>query len=282
MYYRRQSVKTIVVIVIALAALSALGVLAKDWFNRSRTSNNSNVSTNKKAPKKPASNNGDDMYRRLSLQKDADRQRRRLGKRFSMAGREQSVEDGILTVDGQSRGIRIIRRRDSDTERVAVAFENNNNALSWNSVTGALSAGRKANDHDQKILDRLVMDSPDQFILAQLRGANYYTIGRGVRPEEAGGDDNYKGPLWDIVKVTEPTDDNSPSDATHWRLFYINSSTGMIEKIVSREDGDTITALISGWTDQNGEKLPTHITWKRNDQIVMDLNLHAVNHGPKQ
>lgn len=97
---------------------------------------------------------------------------------------------------------------------------------------------------------------PKRFVLAQLRGASYYTEARNVRPEEAGGSDSYTGPVWDLVRVGEPKRGAQAKPQSPWRLYYINTSTGLIDKIVSEEQGETITAEISGWTNQNGELAP--------------------------
>jgi hypothetical protein len=91
----------------------------------------------------------------------------------------------------------------------------------------------------------------------QLRGASYYTVARSVRPADA--PDGYDGPLWTIVRV--------------WRLYYINTATGLIDRIESEVEGQLIVAEISSWTEQDGEKLPAQIVWTRNGQTLMQYSL---------
>ena len=67
-----------------------------------------------------------------------------------------------------------------------------------------------------------------------------------------------------------------------WRLYYINSSTGLIDKVISQEQREIVTANLSGWINQGGEQVPTHITWTINKQVVMELSLNNVVYGPKQ
>src|SRR6185312_5042102 len=105
-------------------------------------------------------------------------------------------------------------------------------------------------------------DNPDQFVLAQLRGASYYTIARNVRAD-AGGSENYTGPLYDVIRMEEPQNQGARRLLSNSRLYYINVQTRLIDKIVSALKGETIEANILEWTDQSGEKFPSHIVWKR-------------------
>ncbi len=176
--------------------------------------------------------------------------------------------------------MRIIRSQDDDDERLTIAL-NGGPALTWSGLNGALSGGVLPTGALREIIERLALDSPDQFVLAQLRGASYYAIGRHVRPAEAGASDDYAGPLWDLVRVAEPSRLTQNRPQSLWRLYYINSSTGLIDKVVSHEQGKTITAEFSGWVTQGGETVPTRITWKLNKQVVMDLAISNVTHSPK-
>lgn len=97
-----------------------------------------------------------------------------------------------------------------------------------------------------------------------------------------GGADNYTGPTWDLVRVAEPINLSQNRPQSLWRLYFINSSTGLIDKVVSQEQGETITAEISGWVTQAGEAIPTRVVWKRNNQTAMDLTITNASHSPKQ
>lgn len=111
-------------------------------------------------------------------------------------------------------------------------------------------------------------------MLAQLRGASYYTVARSVRPAEAGDSDAYNGPLWTIVRVSEPDHAGRRQPEDRSRLYYINDSTGLIDKIVAELRGERIEADVSGWASHENETIPTHITWKLNGQIVMEWKVN--------
>jgi len=222
------------------------------------------------------------LHNRLALQPEANKLRRRLGQRFLAPGREVSVQTGVVTLGADRQTVRIVRSQDDDDERLTIVFGGGPPSLTWSGVDGAKSSDDSATGSLRELIERLALDSPDQFVLAQLRGASYQTIARDVRPAEAGGSDNYTGPRWDLVRVAEPSSPTQNGPQSSWRLYYINSSTGLIDKVISQEQGKTITAEISGWINQNGEMIPTRTIWKSNDQIVMELTLTNVTHNPKQ
>jgi hypothetical protein len=60
---------------------------------------------------------------------------------------------------------------------------------------------------------------------------------------------------------------------SRWRLFYLNSSTGLIDKVVSEEQGQPLEASFSDWTEQSGEKFPAVVTWTSQGKPVMTFNL---------
>ena len=130
------------------------------------------------------------------------------------------------------------------------------------------------------LVERLVLDSPDQFVLAQLRGAGYYTVARNVR-DEVGGSDNYTGPLWDVIRVEEPDRGPSRRPLSNARLYYLNVQTGLIDKIVSEVRGEKIEANVVQWVDQGGEKIPSHIVWKRGDETVQEFRLTSFTVQPQ-
>src|SRR5258708_32782258 len=97
-----------------------------------------------------------------------------------------------------------------------------------------MSSGKSAAGTERSLIERLALDSPDQFVLAQLRGASYYTVARNVMPTSAGGSDDYNGPLWDVIRLGEPQTSKS-APLRQWRIFHINSPTRLIDPTRSHE-----------------------------------------------
>jgi hypothetical protein len=218
--------------------------------------------------------------RNLSLQPEAFKLSRRLGNRFTTSNLSSAMIVGTLTSRGVEQNVNITRQPTPTGESVAIGLAGEAETLAWNDL-GAKAAGSTPSEAQQTLIERVVLDSPDQFVVAQLRGASYYAVGRNVR-DDAGGSDNYDGPVWDVVRIEEPPGEHARRLLSNSRLYYINVQTGLIDKIVSELKGETIEANIVQWSDQFGEKFPSHIVWKRGNETVQEFRLISVSLQPRQ
>jgi hypothetical protein len=260
MRYKKPLYLSVILIVLVSTAFAIV---------KSRTSSPSNVEANSASLPQPERAERAARGRNLSLQPEAFNLSRRLGKRFSHGKRTQSVLAGMLTVGAERQVARITRRQTEDSEHVEINLAGSRSPLTWEA--GEIAGSERA------LIERLVLDSPDQFALAQLRGASYQTIARNVRPEEAG--DNYAGPIWNVVRVNDPQRDGQNRALSPWRLYYINTRTGLIDKIISEVNSERIEAALSGWTEVNGEKVPGEIIWTRGGQTIMQFRLTNFSHA---
>lgn len=219
---------------------------------------------------------------KLSLQPEADKLRRRLGQRFGTVGKERSVMVGTLTIGAQRTPISIVRTQDDKGESVEVALGGRPASLTWSTAEGSRSGGIAASLTERSLIERLALDSPDQFVLAQLRGASYFTVARDAKPSGTPASDDYTGPQWDLIRVGEPDRTGTSKPRSLWRLYHINSVTGLLDKVISQEEGEVIEATFSGWVNQGGDLVPSHITWITGTQTLMDLVLTNVAFGPRQ
>lgn len=217
--------------------------------------------------------------RNLALQPAALGLGRRLGQRFLKSGREVSVLEGTLTEGSESRRVVVRRVQDGRGERVEVTVAGRGAPVTWDAANGAFQGGRPGGAEASALAARLALDAPDQFVLAQLRGASYTVVARNVRADE-GGAGGYSGPLHDVVRVGEPAREEGAPPV--WRLYYVNSETGLLDKVVSEEGGERVEAALSGWREHAGEWQPSRVTWSRGGQTFMDLALTNAAHGPKQ
>ena len=212
--------------------------------------------------------------RNLSLQPEAAAVNRRLGKRFKSGG-VRTVSAGLLIQDGVQQPITIIRNQTDTGETVEVVLPGRR--ITWYGTEGLKAIGSAPTAAERLLTERLVFDSPDEFILAQLRGASYQTIMRNLRPTEAG--DDYSGPLWTMVRVNDPQTEESASPTSRWRLYYINSQSSLIDRVESDLDGQRVAASILQWIDQDGEKIPSHIRWTMNGRTLMEYQLTLFSQG---
>lgn len=270
-----------VILAIGLMAILAGAVMSR--VEKAQVRATTIATTPVPAPTRSAAAASSRLHSRLSFQPEANKMRRRLGQRFTRPGGEMAISSGTLTVDGQVHPISIIRTQDEvDGERVAIAVDGGAPLLSWNPRDGAMSNGAIPAAKERSLIERIVLDSPDQFVLAQTRGASYYAIAQNVIPVPDDNSESYSGPSWDLVRIAEPQHGAFNKPENLWRIFYINSATGLIDKILYDEQGSTVTCELSGWTNRAGEWGPSLIRWSRAGQLLMELSVNNVNRGPKQ
>ena len=211
--------------------------------------------------------------RNLSLQPEAFRLSRRLGARFTPKARGTTTTTATLKVGTSQQVATIIRRQTDNGESVDVVL--GDRTLTWSDSDGVRVGSSSPNATERALVEQLIFASPDQFILAQLRGASYQVVARNVRAD-VGGSDSYSGPLWDLIRVEEPGTE-ATRESRPWRLYYINVQTGLIDKIVSEFAGVRIEANLLNWVDQAGEKVPSHIVWKRNEETVQEFQVTSLD-----
>jgi hypothetical protein len=176
--------------------------------------------------------------------------------------------DGILTLGTTKQRITIVRRQTAGGETFEMLLTDQ--FLTWSDADGITARSGSATQSQRLLLERLIFDSPDQFVLAQLRGASYHTISRNLRPNDAG--ENYSGPLWTLVRVAEPQRIDNLAQTHRWHLYYINETTQLIDRVVSEEAGQTIEASIQ-WAEWNGEQVASDTKWTINGQTVMEVEV---------
>ena len=213
--------------------------------------------------------------RNLSLHPEAAGVSRRLGKRFHPSSRAVSSSLGSLTIAGTQQPITVVRRQTQSGETVELLFETR--SLTWSEREGPKAVSGLTTELERLLIERLVFDSPDQFVLAQLRGASYFTVARNVRPSDAV--DGYSGPLWHLVRVSEPQGDENLRPLSPWRIYYLNVQTGLPDRVEYQLNGQQIRAEFLAWSEQNGEKTPSHIVWSSNEQPVMEYRATSVSHN---
>jgi len=213
--------------------------------------------------------------RNLSLQPEALRVSRRLGNRFTPMARAAMAMHGTLSSRTEQHPVTMIRRQIDSGEEVEVVVRGRR--LIWRHTEGVKILHSEPTEDERHLVARLIFDSPDQFVLAQLRGASYYTIARNVRPVHA--DDNYNGPLWTLIRVEEPQRADSMRSIPNWRIYYINSESGLVDRVEYELNGREIQVDVVEWIEENGEKTPSRINWSSDGQIIMRFQADVVLHN---
>lgn len=208
----------------------------------------------------------------LAAQPEAVKLSRRIGgERFKAKNPPPLIVQGVVSTGNNRQNVQLSRSRTSTGERVELLTAGAATTLSWDASAGARSSAGSPTLNERVLLEQLVFDSVDQFMLAQLRGASYYVVGRNVRPDDA--PENYSGPLWTVVRIDDPATAEQNQPLSKWRLYYLNNNTGLIDKVVSESQGQRIEASLSNWTKQGNEMSPSSITWSSNGQTLMTFTV---------
>lgn len=213
--------------------------------------------------------------RNVFLQPEALGVARHLGKRFSTSSHATSLTIGNLTISGSDKPLTITRRQTETGEQVNLLV--GDRSLTWSDQEGTKAVSGLISDTERLLAERLTLDSPDQFVLAQLRGASYFTIARNVRPTDA--KHGYTGPLWNLVRVDEPQQNEDLRPLSTWRIYYLNVQTGLPDRIEYQLNGQAIIAEFLAWTEQGEEKTPSYIRWSSNGQMLMEFRVTSVSHN---
>jgi len=215
--------------------------------------------------------------RNLALQPEAVKLSRSIGgERFRSEARAAVVLHGVVTIGSDRQNVQIRRSQNEAGESVEIVVAGRPAPFLWDETSGPRVATGVLDANNRALLERLTFDSADEFILAQLRGASYSVVARNVRPDDA--PDDYSGALWDVVRIDDAEQDQQKKPLSAWRLYYINTKTGLIDRIVCDSEGDRIEANFSDWTDRSGEKFPSAITWTSNGRTLMSFNLTNVSY----
>jgi len=206
--------------------------------------------------------------RNLALQPEAFRLSQRLGKRFTGAGVDAAELSATLTIGSNRQSVSLVRRQSDTGERVEVTVDGS--ALSWSATEGARSSGGVPTLAERTLIERLALDSADQFVLAQLRGAAYYTVLRHVMADDGSA-------VWNVVRIDDPEPDEARRPLNRWRLYYLNIQTELVDKVVYESGGVPVETIFSNWLEQGGEKTPGRIRWLRQGQVVMELTLTSLS-----
>lgn len=213
--------------------------------------------------------------RNLSLQPEAFRMSRRLGTRFTPKARGSTTTTGNLIIGTGAQTASVTRRQTDSGESVDLVL--GVRTLTWSDAEGVRAPTSSPTVSERSLVEKLVLDSPDQFVLAQLRGASYFTVARNVRPTDA--TDGYTGPLWTLVRVDEPQQTDHARPRSSWRIYYINAQTGLPDRIEYQQDGQDIRTEFLEWTNQNGEKTPSRVRWSSGDTTIMEYRTTTVSHN---
>ena len=200
-----------------------------------------------------------------------------LGNRFESPTQGRTIMAATFTRSkGEPRQFTIIRElpdklRIEETGLTTQRTLGHDGNRPW-SRAGSLTA------EDLRLIESIVRDSVEHFIAGQARGDATFHLGDMFRADD-GSNQNYDGPFHDILRVDDAfeTPEGTKNRST---LFYLNSRTGLLEKIVYEREEGKIEVEFGEWIAIANQKTPGRIIWKENGSVTNQLVITQVAFSP--
>ena len=231
----------------------------------------------------PQQSPSDSMFAvdRVRLDRHVIRALDALGTRFESPAQGRSIMTATLTRNtGEPRSVQLtITRELPDKLRVEQTSLTAQRTLGYDG-SRAWVRGGSASTEDLRLIEMIVRDSVEHFVSTQARGDATLHLGDMFRGDD-GSNANYDGPFYDILRVNDTfaTPGGTESRPT---LFYLNSRTGLLEKIVyeRQHDAAKVEVEFGEWIAITNQKIPSRIVWKENGTVTNQLTITQVTFAP--
>jgi hypothetical protein len=206
-----------------------------------------------------------------------------LGDRLERPGKERVTLSGTIHRGGGSDANAFILVRES-SGRVRFQEQDGHRArtVAFDGREAWKPVGRP-DQSEEALLETLVYDSADQFLVAHARGTSTRFLGSRFRLDE-GDSEGYGGPFYDLYQISD-LDMTGQEPRRQTRTYYVNSDTLLLERVryETERAGAVIRVevLCGDWRDVQGQKFPFSVTRLENGVPVMSINVSAVGVGPK-
>lgn len=145
----------------------------------------------------------------------------------------------------------------------------------------ARKTGGTLNNRDEDLVEMLLCDSVEHFLLAQRDGDATRFLGPRFRLDD-GTTANYSGPFFDLYETTELIKVRQDI-RRQTKVYYFNSDTHLLERIRYRlANGLTeVEIRLKNWVEVQGQKLPGEIVRLENNTPVLTLTITSTGIGPR-
>jgi hypothetical protein len=259
-------------ILIAISGL-AFAATSRNWINTGAkaTETASTQAEQQRPPQPPFAVDRGRLDRHVIRALDA------LGNRFESLAQGRSIVTATFTRSkGEPSQFTIIRElpdklRIEETGLTTQRTIGHDGNRPWTRA-GSLSA------EDLRVVESIVRDSVEHFIAGQARGDATLHLGDMFRADD-GSNQNYDGPFHDILRVDDAFE-TPEGTKTRPTLFYLDSRTGLLEKIVYEREEGKIEVEFGGWITIANQKTPGRIVWKENGSVTNQLVITHVAFSP--
>lgn len=200
-----------------------------------------------------------------------------LGERFEKRGQERVTLTGTLNWSAGTSTVRLtweypgLLRVDLDTGRI----------LTFDGMRFSTN-GEPLESHESRLIEALLQDSPEHFLIGQATGFASRLLGLRFRLDN-GRDRAYRGPYYDVFAVVNPSGGQASARAR--KFYYFNSDSQLLERVRYEAPGPggpvQAETELADWRTEQGERVPYRITHSRAGETDFSCTFTAVTVGPR-
>ena len=250
----------------------ALAATSRNWFDAgAKASETKSKQVEQQRPPQPFAVDRSRLDRHVIRALDA------LGNRFESPAQGRSIMTATFTRSkGEPRQFTIIREL-PDKLRIEETGLTTQWTIGHDGNRPWARAGSPSAE-DLRLIETIMRDSMEHFIAGQARGDATFHLGDMFRADD-GSNENYTGPFHDILRVDDAFE-TPEGTKTRPTLFYLNSRTGLLEKIVYEREEGKIEVQFGEWITIANQKTPGRIIWKENGSVTNQLVITQVAFSP--
>lgn len=268
--------------VLALGSLTAVAVGARAWWKATPGL----AATTASAVEKPVKTVNEKYLRRSRLTPHQRELLKALGDRLEKPGKERLTLLGTITrLTEADRSPAPISLTLEFPDRLRLEeIRGNKKLITAFDGSKTWGQGKTLKRSDEDLVETLLFDSVEHFLLGQLQGYATRLLGTNFRLDD-GTNPNYAGPFYDIYEVTDELP-GATEPRTQTKLYYFNSATALLERVRYESDRDgvpvSVEILFDDWQAVGGQGVPRQLTRRENDQPVLQLNLTVTGFSARQ
>jgi len=195
------------------------------------------------------------------------RYQQELGDRLQAPGKERAISAGTLT-DSRGTANATISWELPGRFRLDRPGSANRSLQAGASGLAAASSQANLNEDEENLVDSLLHDRPETFLLNAARGQYLRLIAHNVRAIRDSSP-NYTGPLYDVYDQIAKVD-SRPASPERTKRFFVDARTGLLYRVVYfvTRAGKSVQAetIFSQWTTVQGQATPNQIE-RRHDGV---------------
>lgn len=196
-----------------------------------------------------------------------------LGDRLEKPGRERLTLTGTLSRANDSQEVIAVFEF---PERLRLTMQKGNQTRVIN------FDGEKAKDVvEEDLIETLVYGTAEHFFSTQMQGMSTRLLGSRFSLHR-GSTADYNGPYFDVYKVA----DTSINDREQVKLYYFNSDTLLLERVVYEitRNGYTIKVeeRLSDWTREQGQQVARRIERFENGESVFVFTVRSAGFSARE